>query len=207
MATYIVGLGSHARMLWTLLNYQAECVAAAPDDADALYVGAGDPASRLRIWDEYYPEMFRTYIGSHHFYGATKGGGVHIMPGAVVMPFTKIGDNVLINTGAQVDHHSVVGAHSHIAPGAILCGNVTLGECCFIGAGAIVVQGVTLDAGTFIPAGTLVCGQDDLRRPQRALQRHGAAFVDGGEVSCSSSDLWRMGRRDYSDVQSEGSST
>ncbi len=193
-------------MLWELLAGHAKCVETMPDDATIVYVGAGDPVARARIWCE---------VGGSERVGGVRMGNClgrvgltsQIMPGAVVMPRAVIGDNVLINTGAQVDHDCIVGAHSHIAPGAILCGNVTLGERSMIGAGATIVQGVTLDAGTFIPAGTLVCGQDDLRRPQRVLQRHGASFVDGGEGVLSSSDLWRMGRCDYSDFQSEASST
>jgi len=91
------------------------------------------------------------------------------MAGAILQASACCFKNVLINTGAQIDHDCKIGDHCVIAPGAILCGEVTLGEGCFVGAGAIIIEGVELEAGTFVPAGTLVVGPFDFRKPIRTL--------------------------------------
>jgi acetyltransferase-like isoleucine patch superfamily enzyme len=96
--------------------------------------------------------------------------GLQRMRGTIVSQDAEFGVNVLVNTGAQIDHDCDIDDHCVIAPGAILCGGVELGAECFIGAGAIIVEGVKLDPGTFIPAGSLVVKQDDIRRPQRVVQ-------------------------------------
>lgn len=81
------------------------------------------------------------------------GQGVQILAGVVVQAQSVIGDNVLINTRASIDHHCNLGAHGHIAPGAVLCGGVTTGEHVFIGAGATVIQGLDIGARSEVGAG------------------------------------------------------
>lgn len=84
------------------------------------------------------------------------GQGVQILAGVVVQAQAVIGDNVLINTRASVDHHCHLGAHSHVAPGAVLCGGVSAGERVFVGAGAIVIQGVEIGSRAEVGAGATV---------------------------------------------------
>jgi acetyltransferase-like isoleucine patch superfamily enzyme len=108
--------------------------------------------------------------------------GCQIMAGVIFQCAASCGKNVLVNTGAHIDHDCWIGDHCVISPGAILCGGVTLGEGCAIGAGAIIVQGVTLEPETIVPAGTLVVGQDDMRRPQRVVCGDGAAPPPHGTI-------------------------
>ena len=56
----------------------------------------------------------------------------------------KIGANVLINTGAIIEHDTQISSHSQIAPGAILAGNVNVGEGSIIGMGARIIQGISI---------------------------------------------------------------
>lgn len=84
------------------------------------------------------------------------GQGVQILAGVVVQTQAVIGDNVLINTRASVDHHCHLGAHSHVAPGAVLCGGVRTGEGVFVGAGATVIQGVEIGSRAEVGAGATV---------------------------------------------------
>lgn len=187
MAQYIIGNGGHARCLAALTGAMCINPNEEPPEGTELYVGVGLPSQRRNIFNYYvslgyqFPRFGTTELG----YGV----GTQLMPGSIAMPGCTIGKDVLINTGAQIDHDCVIGDHSVIAPGAILCGNVTLGEACHIGAGAIIVQGVKLAAGTFVPAGTLVCGPTDFRRPQRvvssqrAIKAENSAFIgDAGNV-------------------------
>lgn len=193
----IIGNGGHARSVARLIvggNNVARSLEAAlahygyimvgkgdaiPSDSRYGIIAIGSPEDRARVFVECDLEWLGIDKGESW---GTVADTAHLMPGSVVMPNAVIGDNVLINTGASVDHDCVVGAHSHIAPGAVLCGDVKIGERCFIGPGAVIVRGVTLEAGTFIPAGTLVCGPSDLRRPQRVLlhDRAGTAGTSEG---------------------------
>ena len=168
MRYVILGKGGHAQALadmifkhklgsWIMLS-EAEEDQVGPDDE--LVVGVGDIIGRVRLY-----EKFR-----HH----KMAFGIQIMEGAIVYESADLGHNVLVNTGAQIDHDCIIGDHCVISPGAILCGNVTLGEACFIGAGAIILQGATLKAETYVPAGTLVVSSDDYRKPVRVVRRNGA---------------------------------
>lgn len=151
-------------------NVGAKLVERLPEEFEWYYVGFGNPVDRKRVFDEYGVEKCRGV-----FRGLTACSPIpqsaQTMFGSIIMPLCKIGNNVLINTGAQIDHHCVIGDHCHIAPGAILCGNVTLGEGCSIGAGAAIIQGVSLNAWTRVPAGSLVLEQGDIRRPVRMVPR------------------------------------
>lgn len=82
--------------------------------------------------------------------------GVQIFAGAVVQAGSRLGVNVIINTGARVDHDCIIESHAHVAPGATLCGAVHVGSGAHIGAGATVIQGVRIGAGSVVGAGTLV---------------------------------------------------
>lgn len=81
-----------------------------------------------------------------------------IMLGAysIVNPLVKLGNGVIINTGAIVEHECVIDDFVHIAPGAVLAGNVIVGECSFIGANSVVKQGVRIGKNVTIGAGTVV---------------------------------------------------
>ena len=82
--------------------------------------------------------------------------GSQIMAGGIVQPKVFIGKNVIVNTGAKIDHDTIVGNHSHIAPGATICGGVEIGANCFVGAGSIVIQGRSLSSNAVVAAGTMI---------------------------------------------------
>ena len=167
MLAYILGDGPHGRMLAKIVG--GKCFGEEDElpVSGNFYVGVGDTVLRKKIWASSPRRHFPALImGGNH---GKVSAGSHLMHGSLIMHGTVVHENVLINTGAQVDHDCVIGAHSHIAPGAILCGNVTLGEETFVGAGAIILQGVTLNARSSVPAGTLVVGSNDFRRPQRVF--------------------------------------
>jgi hypothetical protein len=175
---YILGKGGHAKVVSRCLyGSYGRLPMLGPDDpvpeCGVLAIGVGNLEQR-RI-------LFEQFTGSHYITGCRHSTvwtcrypwpldhmGIQLMAGVIIQPGTTIGVNVLVNTGAQVDHDCKIGPHCVIGPGAIICGGVTLGEDCAIGAGATVLEGMTIDTGTKIPAGTLVAGPDDLRFPQAA---------------------------------------
>lgn len=84
------------------------------------------------------------------------GRGTLICAGVIVNPASRIGDNVILNTGCTVDHHNVIGSHAHIAPGAHLGGEVRVGHGALVGIGAAVLPGLTIGDGAVVGAGAVV---------------------------------------------------
>jgi sugar O-acyltransferase (sialic acid O-acetyltransferase NeuD family) len=79
---------------------------------------------REEIYDEFTKLGFVFPCLVHHSAwispSARAANGVQIMAGAIIQADVMIGENSIVNTGAKVDHDSIVGAHSHIAPGLLL---------------------------------------------------------------------------------------
>lgn len=82
--------------------------------------------------------------------------GSMILHGTTIQAQTQIGQHVILNTGAQVDHDCVIGDYAHIAPGAVLCGRVQVGEGTLIGAAATVIPGIQIGKWAIIGAGAVV---------------------------------------------------
>jgi UDP-N-acetylbacillosamine N-acetyltransferase len=84
------------------------------------------------------------------------GSGSVIVAGAVINPGAKLGENVIVNTCASVDHECVIEDGAHICPGVHLGGKVSVGRATWIGIGTTVKERVTIGAGTLIGAGSVV---------------------------------------------------
>ena len=92
------------------------------------------------------------YVG----FNVSIGEGTQLMAGCTIQPGAIIGDNVLINTHAVVDHDCQIQDHVHLAPGVVCCGNVTIGKGTHVGTGACIVQGVIIGERCLIAAGAVV---------------------------------------------------
>jgi len=84
------------------------------------------------------------------------GRGVVMMANAVVNSASRIEDNVIINTGATVDHHAWIGPDVHIAPGCHLAGRVRVGAASFLGTGVSVIPEITIGERAMIGAGATI---------------------------------------------------
>ena len=84
------------------------------------------------------------------------GQGCQLLAGSLLGPGVRLGDNVLVNSRAVVEHDCSLGEHSHVASGAILCGECEIGTGVHIGAGATVIQGISIGNGAIIAAGSVV---------------------------------------------------
>ncbi len=84
------------------------------------------------------------------------GLGTQILAGSIVNTETRLDDNVVVNTGAVIEHHCVLAAHSHVASNATLAGGVRVGMGAHVGAGATVRQGIQIGEGAVVGAGAVV---------------------------------------------------
>lgn len=87
---------------------------------------------------------------------ATLGSGCHIMPGAVVHKFTRIGRQSIVNTQAGIDHDCVLGEGVHVMGSAAIAGQVTIGDHATIGTNATILPKLTIGAGAYVGAGAVV---------------------------------------------------
>ena len=84
------------------------------------------------------------------------GKGVLIECGCLVTPNPFIGDNVVINTGSQVNHDNIIENHVYIASGVILSGSVKICENTLLDDGVIVALGKHVGRNCIIGAGAVV---------------------------------------------------
>jgi sugar O-acyltransferase (sialic acid O-acetyltransferase NeuD family) len=84
------------------------------------------------------------------------GVGNMLLHGVIIQPRSRIGNHVILNTGAKVDHDCLVSDFVHLAPGSILCGCVSVGEGTFVGAGSTIIPGKKIGAWSIIGAGSVV---------------------------------------------------
>lgn len=84
------------------------------------------------------------------------GVGSQILPLSVVNAGATLGRNVIVNTGAIIEHDCVVADHVHVASGACLASTVRVGEGAHVGAGATVRQRIVIEAEAVVGAGAVV---------------------------------------------------
>jgi sugar O-acyltransferase (sialic acid O-acetyltransferase NeuD family) len=94
----------------------------------------------------------RAYVARN----ACLGSGCQILCGAIIGAAARLGDQVILNTGAQADHECVLGDGVHLGPGAKLAGRVTVGPHAFVGTGAVVLPDLRIGADAIIGAGAVV---------------------------------------------------
>jgi sugar O-acyltransferase (sialic acid O-acetyltransferase NeuD family) len=89
-------------------------------------------------------------------YGVKIGRGSVVMANTALNSETVLGENVIINTGATVDHDCKIDSFASIAPGCTLGGNVTLGAFAALSLGAKVVHNKKIGIHTVVGAGSVV---------------------------------------------------
>ena len=125
-----------------------------------LLFGFGNCQARLQLADTVRQQGFQLATAVHPrsiLAGDVQvGAGSVIAAGCVVNPATSIGENVIINTCASVDHECRIEDGCHISPGVNLGGGVTVGKAAWIGIGATVKDHVLIGARSIIGLGAAV---------------------------------------------------
>lgn len=86
----------------------------------------------------------------------TIGDGTVVFAGSAIQPGARIGMHCIVNTGAQIDHHSTVDDFAHVGPGATLCGRVAIEASVLIGAASVVLPGASVGHDSVVGAGAVV---------------------------------------------------
>lgn len=87
---------------------------------------------------------------------AQVGAGCFLAARSVVAPRASLGNCVIVNHGAVVDHDVEVGGYSHVAPNATLGGGVRVGSRVLVGSGTSVLPGLSICDDAVIGAGSVV---------------------------------------------------
>ena len=122
-------------------------------DEDQMIISIGVNKNRKRVATRY-NTVYATAIHPKSIVArsAQIGVGTVVMAGAILNAHTKIGQHVIINTSACIDHECQIGNFVH----ATLCGGVQVGEGSYIGAGSVIIQGVKIGDWCTIGAGAVV---------------------------------------------------
>lgn len=134
--------------------------AVAQIEHDAVVLGIGSNRIRRRLYDAL-SEAGECILAVRHPRAVVAQdvelpAGCVLCAGAIVNPGTRLGVNVILNTGCTVDHHNRIGDHAHIAPGAHLGGDVHVGEGTLVGIGAVVMPQRRVGNWSIVGAGATV---------------------------------------------------
>lgn len=87
---------------------------------------------------------------------AVLGSGITIMAYAIVGTEAKLGNGVIVNCAAVVDHHAIVHDFGHLGVNSCMAGGSILGEGAWIQAGSALAYGVSIPAGQILGPGTAI---------------------------------------------------
>lgn len=122
--------------------------------------GVGDNTPRKILFDLGLKQglipINAVHSSAHCSPSAKLGRGSVMLPTSVVNSQALVGANVIINTGAIVEHDCVIADHAHVATGARLCSTVQVGEGAHIGAGATIRQGIKIGKHAIVGMGAVV---------------------------------------------------
>jgi sugar O-acyltransferase (sialic acid O-acetyltransferase NeuD family) len=178
----VIGAGGHAKVVIGTLRTNGCSVAAIFDDDSSLWgtellgipirgaieianhsefelgiIAIGDNAARMRIAHRLNLRWL-TLVHSAAWVDpdAKLGTGTVVFAGAIIQAGSVVGEHVIVNTSASVDHDCVVKDFVHIAPGVHLGGNVLVDEGAFLGIGSSAIPGRKVGAWTTVGAGAVV---------------------------------------------------
>lgn len=117
-------------------------------------------ATRSNIFNLFFHKNYQ-FLSLIHFtayksISAVLGCGTQLLAGSIVANHARLGNNVLVNTRAIIEHDCIIQDHCHLATGSIVCGQTVVGEGVHIGAGATVIQGLSIGKNSAIAAGAVV---------------------------------------------------
>lgn len=136
-----------------------------------LIVAYGDNSKKEKIVKDLLEKEYKfgkaiskeSYISK----GVEIGEGSIINPNVTIMPNARIGNHVIIHSGAVIEHDNVMGDFVNIAPGVHTAGNVRVGKRSYLYTGVNVVPKIKIGEDCVIGAGSLVL--NDLEKKIKAF--------------------------------------
>lgn len=125
----------------------------------AMIAAVGDNPLRCRVFARLPAELRAPGLAARTATvaaSAVLGTGTVVHHHAHVGPRSTLGEAVIVNTGAIVEHDCVVETGAHVAPGAVLLGGARIGAQTLVGSGARVLPGVRLGRSVIVGAGAVV---------------------------------------------------
>ena len=130
------------------------------DKFDACIIAIGDNAAREKLYNYAVSrrvELMKALDLTAEISESSRiGFGTVVCRRAVIQPESRIGNNVIINTAAIVEHDNIIEDHAHVASGVHLGGHIHIKQGCLIGTGATIMPGVTIGRNSIVGAGTLI---------------------------------------------------
>lgn len=124
---------------------------------DAVVVAIGNNAVREKLYalvrDAGFELLSVIHPAAFVSPTATLGAGCAVMAGAVVGTEAQLGEGVIVNCGATVDHHCRVDAFGHLGVNACMAGGSVLGHRAWMQAGSALGYGVQVEDGAVLAPG------------------------------------------------------
>lgn len=179
----VIGAGGHAKVVLSTLIALGKSIEGLVDDDPALLgtrvlgytvlgslsllknrigqaaiLAIGNNRIRNKLASTYPDLRWVTAVHPHAYIhdSISLGEGTLVCAGAIIQPESIIGNHVIINTSASVDHDCRIGDFAHIAPGTHLGGEVTIGNGTLVGLGSSAIYGVSIGKWSIIGAGSVV---------------------------------------------------
>lgn len=131
-------------------------------EIDCVFVTIGDNRKRAEIFDKISEKYYDCFINiisnkSHVLQEESiQGRGIFLGFRSFIGAESRVYDNCIVNTGAIIEHHTVIQKHCNITPGVIINGICNIGEGCYLGSGSIVINLVNLAPYIILGAGAVV---------------------------------------------------
>jgi sugar O-acyltransferase (sialic acid O-acetyltransferase NeuD family) len=133
------------------------------NDVDALAMGIGTPAARLKVTEELkdrFPKLEWPAIvhPSARFDAATckLEEGVILCAGVIATVNVMFEAFSMVNLSCTIGHEARIGAGNVLNPTVNISGGVRLGKCVLVGTGAQVLQDLTIGDNATVGAGSVV---------------------------------------------------
>jgi len=139
-----------------------------PCDEDVFVIALGEPEYKVK-YAQVIAEKGGKFVSVVHptaYVGKNVkiGAGCIICPSATITNDAQIGDHVIINVGASINHDNCIGDGCTICPGARLAGRVKIGKKVFVSIGSLIIPDVHLGDDVFVAAGAVVTKSFDKGR-------------------------------------------
>jgi len=125
--------------------------------ADAVVVAIGSNAIReklhVQVWEAGFELLTVIHPAAFVSPTAILGAGCAVMANAVVGTEAELGEGVIVNCGATVDHHCKVEAFGHLGVNACMAGGSLLGHRAWMQAGSALGYGVKVERGVVLTPG------------------------------------------------------